>query len=279
VTVDLDGPPGGPSQAFAMLADGDGVYSGLFSANLFGWSISSPAPWSEQLATGPLIAGDPIYAAMYDGTRWDSPVNYLEAGAGMTTLDEMWVEGGPSVTGCYFFGGAPYLALHLELYADACEDATLAETFCFGFANTCPCQNESSGSGGGCRNSLFGGARLYGSGYASLANDSYALTSISMPPSAPALYFQGTERVNGGSGQVFGDGLRCAGGVVTRLRVVATGADGSSTLPPALGPLSILGQVTAPGVRTYQVWYRNAASYCTPATFNLTNGLELTWVL
>jgi hypothetical protein len=32
-----------------------------------------------------------------------------------------------------------------------------------------------------------------------------------------------------------------------------------------------------PGTRTYQVWYRNAAAFCTISTFNLTNGIELSW--
>jgi hypothetical protein len=27
----------------------------------------------------------------------------------------------------------------------------------------------------------------------------------------------------------------------------------------------------------YQLWYRNAAAFCTPSTFNLTNGLDVTW--
>jgi hypothetical protein len=31
------------------------------------------------------------------------------------------------------------------------------------------------------------------------------------------------------------------------------------------------------GSRGYQVWYRNAASYCTAATFNLTNGVFVTF--
>jgi hypothetical protein len=30
-------------------------------------------------------------------------------------------------------------------------------------------------------------------------------------------------------------------------------------------------------VRTYQCWYRNAAAFCQPATFNLTNGIQTTW--
>jgi hypothetical protein len=35
--------------------------------------------------------------------------------------------------------------------------------------------------------------------------------------------------------------------------------------------------VTAAGTRTYQCWYRNAAAFCTPSTFNLTNGVLITW--
>ena len=31
------------------------------------------------------------------------------------------------------------------------------------------------------------------------------------------------------------------------------------------------------GAAIYQVWYRNAASFCTPSTFNLTNGVLVTW--
>jgi hypothetical protein len=37
-------------------------------------------------------------------------------------------------------------------------------------------------------------------------------------------------------------------------------------------------QVQAPGgVKHYQVLFRNAASYCTPSTWNGTNGLRVTW--
>jgi hypothetical protein len=30
-------------------------------------------------------------------------------------------------------------------------------------------------------------------------------------------------------------------------------------------------------VRNYQAWYRNAAVFCSPSTFNLTNGYQVTW--
>ena len=46
---------------------------------------------------------------------------------------------------------------------------------------------------------------------------------------------------------------------------------------PGDAPISVRGQVTSPGARYYQVWYRNAAAFCTAATFNLTNGYEVTW--
>jgi hypothetical protein len=41
--------------------------------------------------------------------------------------------------------------------------------------------------------------------------------------------------------------------------------------------VSVRGLVATPGTRNYQVWYRNAAAFCAPSTFNLTNGLSLTW--
>jgi len=44
-----------------------------------------------------------------------------------------------------------------------------------------------------------------------------------------------------------------------------------------IGAGHIKGNITSPGTRTYQVWYRNAAAFCTPSTFNLSNGWELIW--
>ena len=97
-------------------------------------------------------------------------------------------------------------------------------------------------------------------------------------PNSSALYFQGTTQLYGGLGVVFGDGLRCAGGTVIRLGTV-TNVAGSSTYPNATDPtpVHVKGAVSAPGIRTYQVWYRNSASFCTASTFNLTNGLQAVW--
>jgi hypothetical protein len=53
---------------------------------------------------------------------------------------------------------------------------------------------------------------------------------------------------------------------------------GASQYPEPGDPsVSVKGLVTTPGTREYQVWYRNAATFCTTSTFNLTNGLSVSW--
>jgi Tol biopolymer transport system component len=150
-------------------------------------------------------------------------------------------------------------------------------SFCFGDGSgtACPCANNGT-AGNGCANSLNpSGARLTGSGNPSLASDGFVLSGTGMPSSS-ALYFQGTATLGGGAGAVFGDGLRCAGGTITRL-ATKLNASGASRYPDVGDvPISIRGLVTA-GLRTYQLWYRNAAAYCTASTFNLTNGVSVTW--
>jgi hypothetical protein len=42
--------------------------------------------------------------------------------------------------------------------------------------------------------------------------------------------------------------------------------------------ISVRGAVPTTGAaRYYQVWYRNAAVFCSASTFNLTNGLTVVW--
>ncbi len=146
-----------------------------------------------------------------------------------------------------------------------------------GTGTACPCGNASAtGAGEGCSSSLGFGATLRASGTSSLSADTLALNGTQMP-NAPCLYFQGTTQANGGAGSVFGDGLRCAGGSIVRLSTATNSGGGSQYPSGTQSSVSVRGQVTTPGVRDYQVWYRNAAAFCTPSTFNLTNGLEITW--
>lgn len=89
-----------------------------------------------------------------------------------------------------------------------------------------------------------------------------------------ALYFQGASFH---APSPLGDGLKCVGGPFIRLATRANVAGTSSY--PAAGEvaLSKLGNVQSPGVRHYQVRYRNTAAFCTPEPFNYTNSLTVVW--
>lgn len=151
--------------------------------------------------------------------------------------------------------------------------------FCFGDGSgtLCPCANESAvGAGEGCLNSLGVGGRLVGSGVARVSSDTLVLTGSGMPNSS-ALYFQGTSAQSASSGAVFGDGLRCAAGTVIRLGTKSNVGGGSQYPEVGDASVSVRGAVAAGSVRMYQVWYRNAAAYCSVSTFNLTNGYRVVW--
>jgi hypothetical protein len=148
-----------------------------------------------------------------------------------------------------------------------------------GSATACPCGNTGA-AGHGCGNSVdASGALLAGSGTATTSGDTVSMTASGMPATASCLFFQGTTIPGAGLGAVFGDGLRCAGGSVVRLKI-ATASGGASTFPAAGDPpVSVKGLVPATGgLRVYQVWYRNSAAFCSPSLFNLTNGLKILWV-
>ena len=151
-------------------------------------------------------------------------------------------------------------------------------SFCAGdgTGTACPCGNNGS-AGNGCANSIVAaGGALATTGLPSIATDTLVIVGSNMPNSS-ALYFQGTSQAGGGAGSVFGDGLRCAAGSVIRLGTKQNASGGSQY--PAAGDLTIAvkGLNSAGAVRDYQCWYRNAASFCTVSTFNLTNGVQVTW--
>jgi hypothetical protein len=150
---------------------------------------------------------------------------------------------------------------------------------CFGDGSGAACPSGNSGTTGrGCANSIVpAGALLGWSGDARVSADTLVLIGSGMPNSS-CLYFQGTSVLAGGSGSAFGDGLRCAGGSVIRLGTKTNAASGSQY--PVVGDpaVSVRGLVPASGAtRWYQVWYRNAAAYCTASTFNLSSALRVAW--
>ncbi|MBI5284053.1 MAG: hypothetical protein HY874_03080 [Chloroflexi bacterium] len=192
----------------------------------------------------------------------------------------------PTSNAAYDFGwdsGSDTLAIldvtHARVDLFHLGPPTPATPFCVGdgSATICPCGNASPpGAPEGCLNSLGSGARLEGNGLASLVLDTFRLAGSGMPNST-ALYLQGDAQEGAGLGTVLGDGLRCVGGAIIRLGT-KTNVAGSSGYPDAGNvPISIRGAVPAGATRHYQVWYRNAAAFCTTSTFNLSNGVSATW--
>ncbi len=140
----------------------------------------------------------------------------------------------------------------------------------------CPCFNF-GGAGRGCANSVnIDGGLLALSG---LTNpDQLAFTVSGLPNTSSMIFVKGSTSNNAGA--VFGDGIRCVGGMQIRFGGQNAQA-GQGFFPDIFSPsISAVGN-TPPGsgiTAYYQVFYRNAdASFCPTATFNMTNGLRVVW--
>lgn len=144
--------------------------------------------------------------------------------------------------------------------------------YCDGTSGLCPCGNNGA-PGRGCINSTGAGAGLEGAETDGITNDDLELTVYNTRPGASVLLFHGSATVAGGSGLVFGDGLRCVGGSVVRMGVQFSDATGAVTFGPGLAAQNgwSVGQTVY-----FQGWYRNVLGPC-GSGFNLTNGLQVTF--
>jgi len=107
------------------------------------------------------------------------------------------------------------------------------------------------------------------------------LTGAGELNSSLSVFLQGN--VNTNSGVLFGDGVRCAAGLLKRL--YTKNASGGTVTAPGAGDPSIttqsaaLGDTIMPGTsRYYQVYYRDPnLTFCTGLGFNVTNGMRIVW--
>jgi hypothetical protein len=148
--------------------------------------------------------------------------------------------------------------------------------YCFGdgSGSPCPCGNQ-GGPGEGCASSSGAGAVLSAVGSASVSVDDMVCEAAGAIPSQPALLFGADNALNNGNGVPFGDGLRCAGGNVIRFGVMLPDAAGGASWGPGLGATGGWG---VGDVRRFQVWYRDPSGGPCGSGFNLSNGLEVTFV-
>jgi hypothetical protein len=155
--------------------------------------------------------------------------------------------------------------------------------FCFGDPGSgtpCPCSNDNDGSvpGSGCANGAFAsGAKLTSSGVASMSADTLVLATTGLEPSNSGLYFQANNDLS--PGNVWGDGLQCAGGDLRRLGVRfsdATGYSDTSGYPHTISAKA--GNITPGDTKYYQCWYRNPLNSPCGSDFNASNGYAVTWL-
>ena len=264
------GPTGGTVQYQAI------IYGGA--------TIASGAPLVD------FVYNDTLYAAsQYPNDGGSATIGYKNWGTVAAANDvEYGLGGGDDTINDPPFGGANmqpkvggYLANENPNLPRAVRISGLPSSTAYcsgdGSGTACPCGN-SGAAGNGCAHSLSAsGGNLATSGTPSISADTLSLDGSNMPNSS-ALYFQGTAQVAAGAGAAFGDGLRCVAGSVTRLgtKLNILGASQYPTIGDAA--ISVKGMNAAGNVRYYQCWFRNAdPTFCTSATFNLTNGIQLTW--
>jgi hypothetical protein len=206
------------------------------------------------------------------GTGWasfdvavPSQASVLPAGwqvlQGAGTPAQVWNAVITNVSRVRWFYGDPTFFFIFDIWQVGMDNARIVEelgtAYCFGDGSgaACPCGNAGVAPRG-CANSTGQGALLSASGSSSVSANTLVVSASGLPATAPALLFQGTTQVNGGAGVAFGDGLRCAGGVVTRLGT-RTAAGGTAQWGPGFLPPATPAQTLH-----FQAWYRNVAGPC-----------------
>lgn len=181
------------------------------------------------------------------------------------------------------------LALVVVALSTASPAWSQISQFCFGDGSSgpCPCANFSAPSTGGCLNSLGSPGVLTAFGMGALPSVSADISGAnritlagSGMPNALCIYFQGSPIPP----VLFADGIRCVNNPFQVQLGTLTNVGGASFVGGTPGPaISLQGWVNvplpAPTTRAYQCWYRNAAAFCTPSTYNVTNAVSITWAI
>ena len=122
----------------------------------------------------------------------------------------------------------------------------------------------------GAPNSVHsGGAHVHALGSSVVADNDFTLETRDLPPNVFGLHYFGQNQI-----QIpFGDGFRCAGGSIVRLKVVKSSSTGVSTWPVDLTAPPAAGVIGPGSVFNFQHWYRDPAGG--PAGFNFSDGVEV----
>lgn len=153
--------------------------------------------------------------------------------------------------------------------------------FCYGEPVACPC-NNGGGPGEGCLNSTGMGGLLSATGSVSVTADDLVLVATQVPANMYGVFVVG----GGTNNIVFGDGLRCVSPGPTGLHRFnppdLSSPAGILTRGPGIVAYSGIfpsgGQIQAGNTYYFQAWFRDPFSGPCGSGWNLTNGLEATFV-
>jgi hypothetical protein len=165
----------------------------------------------------------------------------------------------------------PVSALGLKLTVDP------GVNYCYGV--NCPCGNDDSGAG--CANSTGFGARLAGTGTASVSADDLGIHAFGLPPNKNGRFYMASTIVQ----LPFGAGLLCTGGggyPTFRFPPANSGPAGSFAMPANIidwcaHNLPPSGQILPGSTWHFQAWYRDPPGPC-GATFNTSDALSVTFL-
>jgi hypothetical protein len=264
---------GGAGHAAALRSDGSII---CWGNNLNGQTDTPPLP--PGLVYTRVAAGrDHTLGLRSDGTV---------VGWGLDSYGQAAVPPAPS--------GYKYVAISAEGYQSTGRidtDPEIGTAYCFGdgsLPTPCPCvppnivPSPSGLTGHGCANSFdLDGARLRAFG--TLAPDTATLL-CEVGPNYIAFGFILKGNASDANGVASSDGIRCADGQLIRFgghNAGTNGAEvGSWTYPNSVQTNPISAATLQPSGQSayYQLFYRNAApNFCTAATANFSNAVELVW--
>jgi len=149
--------------------------------------------------------------------------------------------------------------------------------YCYGIA--CPCGNDDAQAG--CANTTGFGARLSGSGSASVSADDLELFAFQLPPNRNGRFYMSQNVTH----LPLGDGFLCAGSggyPLFRFPFASSGPAGALTTPQNLvaycsQAFPSTGQILAGATWHFQAWYRDPHGPC-GTNFNTTNSYSVAFV-
>jgi hypothetical protein len=120
-------------------------------------------------------------------------------------------------------------------------------------------------------NSAGPGATILGSGSTSVAANDFAVSTFTNPVGQSGIFFMGDAQ----SALPFGNGIRCAGGSITRYSVQQTDGLGEASLAIDNTTAPALGKIVPGSTWNWQWWYRDPMGG--GAAFNTSDGLTVSY--